>query len=167
MATTFVLIENKTLGSATASVTFSAIPQTYTDLKLVMSARDGSYADILSSAYLGFNGVLTDRSHRRVFGYGSTAGSGTGTDMGLYNIPGNTAAASTFGNAELYIPNYTSANFKSSSADVVPEQNGTATYMTLISNLWSSTAAITSITITSDGNLAANSTFTLYGIKKD
>jgi hypothetical protein len=87
--------------------------------------------------------------------------------MYLPNIPGNTATSSTFGNGELYIPNYAGSQNKSSSADVVPEENAVGTYMSLVANLWSNSAAINQITLTADGNLAQHSTATLYGIKKN
>ena len=46
------------------------------------------------------------------------------------------------------------------------ETNGTTSSVALTAGLWSNTAAITSITITSGGvNLAQYSTFYLYGIK--
>ena len=161
------LIEAKTLGSNTASVTFSSIPSTYTDLKIYLSVRDGSYASALATAYMTLNGTSTNYSGKYLFNNSGTAGSGNNGTTNIYiaNIPGNTGTASTFSNAEIYIPNYTSSNNKSVSVDCVPEQNSTTTYMSLLAGLWSNTAAITSITFTSDGNLATNSTFYLYGIK--
>jgi len=82
-------------------------------------------------------------------------------------IPASGTTASTFGNAEIYLPNYAGNTNKSASIDMVSEQNATSTYMGLVAPLWSNTAAITSITLTgASGNLAQYSTATLYGIKK-
>ena len=82
-------------------------------------------------------------------------------------IDGGNATASTFGNTMLYIPNYTSSNNKSSSSDGVAETNATNVNMAMIANLWSNTAAITSIKLTpaTGATLQQYSTATLYGIK--
>lgn len=168
MPNTFTLIASSTVGAGGATdIDFTSIPSTYTDLCLKFSFRDGTTAGTQSSCYLKFNNLTTNRSTRWLFGNGSVAGSGNNaSSMYLLNIPGNTATASTFSNGELYIPNYAGSQNKSSSADLVPEQNGTSTYMTLAANLWSDSAAINRITITSDGNFAQHSTAYLYGIIK-
>jgi len=167
MPANHVLLETIELSQSAASVTFDNIPQTgYSGLKIVVSARDGSYASALSTIYMKFNGSSTSYSNKWILNNSGTAGSSGGvtTSLLLANIPGNNATASTFSNAEVYIPNYTSSNYKSVSIDCVPENNSTTTYMTLFAGLWSNTAAINSIVFTSDGNLAANSTFSIYGI---
>jgi hypothetical protein len=166
VANTFVKIQTITAGSAVASFDFTSIPQTYTDLKLVMSLRStrATYSD--DDFYININGLTTNQTTRYIQGSGSSTGSFTGTRWsGL--IPANGAAtASVFGNAELYIPNYTSANNKSSFVDAVHETNATTAYQRLHANLWSQTAAITQLTIVcADGNLVQYSTATLYGIK--
>jgi hypothetical protein len=75
------------------------------------------------------------------------------------------ATASTFNNADLYIPNYAGSNNKSFSIDSVSENNGTAAVASLFAGLWSQTAAITSITLTSrNGNFDQYSTAYLYGV---
>lgn len=163
---TFKLISSVTVGAGgAASIDFTSIPSTYTDLVLKFSLRDGTYASTLATCYLKFNGATTNRLTRWLYGNGSAAGSGSAADMYLPNIPGNTATASTFGNGELYIPNYAGSQNKSSSADVVPEGNYTGTYMSLVANLWSSSAAINQITLTADGNFAQYSNAYLYGVK--
>jgi len=72
--------------------------------------------------------------------------------------------ASTFGNGQVYIPNYAGSNNKSTSADTVSEDNATLAYSALTAGLWSNTAAITSITIAAVTNFAQYSTAYLYGI---
>jgi hypothetical protein len=167
MATFIQIGSTVTVGAGgAASIDFSSIPATYTDLILKFSLRDGTYAATLSTCYLKFNGSTSNRSTRYLFGNGSAASSGSASDMYLPNIPANTATADTFGNGELYISNYASSNNKSSSADVVPEGNYTGTFMSLTANLWSNASAINQITLTADGNFARYSSASLYGIKK-
>ena len=168
MAANYVLLEKITVGAAGASsVTFSNIPQTgYTDLVVKMSARDATISGGFSTVYMKFNGSTLNRSSRWISGNGSVASSSSASDMYLPNITALTATTSTFGTMDVYIPNYSGSQYKSYSADVTPENNGTLTYMTMTAGLWSDTSAITSITYTSDGTFAQYSTFYLYGVAK-
>jgi hypothetical protein len=170
MADNYILLERTELNTDAASVTFSNIPQSgYTDLKIVTSARGTAS---LSSGYVDgiitFNGSTTGYSERMVYGIGSSAGSLSQSSTGIkWNFAtSSVATASTFGNSEAYIPNYTSSNNKSVSIDTVAENNSsTVNILALNAGLWSNTAAITSITITAgSGSFVANSTFSLYGI---
>ena len=165
MTTTMQLIAKQTVGAGGASsVTFSNIPQTYTDLKVVVSARSNR-ASVTDDVVLGLNGVTTNQSIRALFGNGATASSATDTTI-YGSIDGASATTSTFGNTEFYIPNYTSANNKSVSVDAVNENNATTAYSYLTAGLWSSSAAITSIVLTSfnSATFVEFSTFYLYGI---
>jgi hypothetical protein len=81
-------------------------------------------------------------------------------------VPGVGTTANTFGSGDFYIPNYTSANYKSVSYDVTEENNATQSYSQLGAGLWSNTAAITSITLTAVPTFAQYSTFYLYGVAK-
>ena len=167
MANTFIKISTVTVGSGgAANIEFTSIPQTYTDLRMVFSIRSNRAADI-DIVYMRFNGATTNYTNRELYGSGSGAGSGTDTNMGISYCPGATATANVFGNGAVYIPNYTSANNKSSSAEVVSENNATQAFQALQANLWSNTAAITTITIIPAIGTLLNqySTATLYGIK--
>lgn len=162
----YVLLERIELNASAASVTFANIPQTgYTDLKVVLSARtDGNNR----TGYLSLNGDTTDAnySQRSVYGDGSIAQSGSGSNRFMWYMNYASDTASTFGNTELYFPNYssTSAN-KSISIDSVQETNATQTYAYLVAGLRNNTAAISSITFSPfNGNFVANSTFSLYGL---
>ena len=166
----YVLIEKVTVGAAGASsISFSGIPQTgYTDLVLKMSVRTdrASTDDLLN---FNFNGLSSNQSSRNLQGNGSAASSGTyGSNLYLAWVDAASNTASTFGNAEMYIPNYTSSNFKSVSTDGVLENNASTAVMGMTAGLWSSTAAITSIAITSvfSANFVQYSTFYLYGVAK-
>lgn len=166
MPDTFIKIAAVTVGSGGASsIDFTSIPSTYTDLVLKISARTtrASRTDAIS---LSFNGVATNQSSIYLEGTGSGAASGSLTSFRTL-ANGDTSTASTFGNSEYYIPNYAGSNFKSASSDGVSENNATNADAWLVANLWSSTAAITSITVTdlNSANFMQYSTATLYGIK--
>jgi len=173
MATTYTLIASSTVGSGgAASIDFTSIPQTYTDLKLVVSARAVANGDTFSHLKITFNGSTTGYTNKRITSNGSSAGSGSdGTDSiyQKYGINGSASTASTFGNLEIYIPNYTSSNNKSTSSDSVTENNATEAWTDLNAGLLSNTAAITSIklqtTYASVENFAQYTTAYLYGIK--
>ena len=166
MATTYTLIASSTVGSGgAANIEFTSIPGTYTDLVLKISAR-GTGAD--NSIVITYNSDAgANYSARYIYGDGSAAASTTASSNLLTtSINPSTYTTSTFANAELYIPNYTSSNNKSSSHDGVQETNATLAYMALTANLWTNSAAITTIKLSlgAGQNFAQYSTAYLYGI---
>ncbi len=167
MPTTMKLIAKNVLGSNTATVTFSSIPQTYTDLLLITSARC-SRAVTVSDLAVAFNGSTANFTGRALYGNGSSALSTTSVARYVGTITGANATANTFGSSECYIPNYTGSTNKSFSVSGCNETNATEAYISVIAGLWSNTAAITSIDITEQGggNLVTGSSFFLYGITK-
>lgn len=160
------LITSVTVGAGgAASVTLPAsgiIPQTYTDLKIVYSIRSDN-TNPSNTIDLAFNGSTTGFTNRYLQ-TGPSSGSNFGRFSGAQNSSSETA--NIFSNGEIYIPNYTGSNNKSYSADWVYENNSSSgAGVGFIADLWSNTAAITSITITGyAGNFLQNSTFYLYGI---
>jgi hypothetical protein len=166
MPNTYTLLETITVGAAGASsVTFNSIPQTgYTDLVVKMSVRDNT-GNIGNFLNISLNGSATSFTGRYLNGNGASASSGSGFPRLVIEYSGASSTANTFGNGEMYFPNYTSANFKSYSGDSVSENNATTAYADMSAGLWSNTAAITSITFTPNtGQLVQYSTFSLYGI---
>ena len=168
MPNTFELIASSTVGSGgAASIDFSSIPSTYTDLCFKISVRitrSGSVTDILN---LSFNGTSTNESSRRLEGNGASASSASNSLLLAYQGSTTDATASTFGNGEFYIPNYAGSTFKSASNDGVSENNGTTAFAGLAANLWSNTAAINQVTFTPDSgsDFVQYSTIYLYGVK--
>jgi hypothetical protein len=166
MANTFKKIQTVTVGSGgAANIEFTSIPQTYTDLKLVVSARGTAAFGSSGNFYtIRPNGLNTNLSSRYLLGIGTSASSGTYQPYGY--MAASDYTASVFGNNEHYIPNYTSANYKSFSTDSVNETNASTVYgLVLDAGLWSSTSAITSITLVpGGGNFAEYSSATLYGV---
>jgi len=164
MANTFELIASSTVGSGGATdITFSSIASTYTDLVVKGSLR-GARSDFYDSLDVEFNG--TAGSSRYLYGDGTSAGSATFTTRIRVQLTGSTATANTFANFEMYVPNYASSNYKSTSIDAVGENNATDAYANLSAGLWSSTSAITSIKLYFPTyNMLQYSTAYLYGIK--
>jgi hypothetical protein len=161
MASTYVLIEAKTLSSTQTSITFSSIPQTYTDLVLKMSSRLTS-ANVDNTITL--NGSSTKSYGLRMYGNGSNSSSDNAAGGGLANSSGYTA--SVFSNTEYYIPDYTGSKNKNISIDAVTENNDTQAYQNFSSQVFTLTSGITSIQLTPvSGSYAIGSTFYLYGIK--
>lgn len=167
MANTFTLINSTSLSSSAASVTFSAIPATYADLVLQVSARTAN-ATANDNLVLKLNSDTgANYSVTRLYGNGSTATSNTNTNMLGGFINANTSTSSTFGNTEIYIPKYGSTANKPISTFSVAENNATAAITNVNAMLYRNSSALTSIEITasSASNFQSGSTFWLYGIK--
>jgi hypothetical protein len=171
MALTYVKIGSTvTVGSGgAADITFSSIPATYTDLKVVISSRSTLTGGPAEANRIAFNGDTTSGNYvtKRLLGSGSAASSQTQARETFFNT-GVPATASTFANSEIYIPNYASTSAKSASIDTVSENNATEAYSALIAIRWSGTAAITSIAFTPETaatTFVEHTTATLYGIK--
>ena len=168
MANTFELIESTTLASAQSSVTIGSggtIPQTYTDLVLKLSVR-GTKTGTGEGLFMAINGVTTNRNWRWMYGTGSATGSGSGSDSMIGNMTASSSTSNTFSSIDIYIPNYRSGYNKSFTTETVDENNATSAFMTVLAGLWSSTAAITSLTFTPEANnFDIGSSFYLYGVK--
>jgi hypothetical protein len=161
------LISTVTVGAGgQASIDFTSIPSTYTDLMVVLSARTTNAA-AGDAILVAFNGVTTNLSSRRLQGDGSSATSSTYASAFQPIVDGNTSTASTFGNYTMYIPNYAGSTNKSFSVDAVNENNATAATQQIWAGLWSQTTAINQLTFTGQSvNFVQYSTASLYGITK-
>jgi hypothetical protein len=170
MPITYFKIASVTVGSGgAANIEFTSIPATFTDLVVLASVRgDASGVNLNTNLRMQFNNSTTDYSQKELFGTGTSTGSATLSYISLGYVSSNNATASSFGNGQAYIPNYTSANNKSVSSEGVAEGNAAGMFMALDAGLWSDTSAITSIKLfVPDFNILQHSTATLYGIKKD
>lgn len=162
-------IETVTVGAGgAASITFSAIPDTFTDLLLVLSGRS-SYAGTRDDINVTFNSDTSSTyTYRRLIGYDSNSvlsGSATGVNAG-FTITANSATSNTFGNTQIYIPNYRSTTTKSWSTDSVSENNSSTSWIMGISaHSFANSVAITSIMLDpQNGNFMEYSSASLYGI---
>ena len=169
MANTYTLIASNTLSSTAATVTFSSIPASYTDLVLRYSVRgDIAGTDSLQTG-IQLNGTTSGYSQTYLYGNGASAASSRATSQSSLEAvqedsAGNTS--NTFASAEIYIPNYQSSANKPVSRFNASEQNGATAYISAHAGLSNVTSAITSITIkTNANNFVSGSSFFLYGIK--
>lgn len=160
---TYEAIATQTLGSAAATVTFSSIPSTYTDLVIVSSPANNTS----DSLYFKINGDTgSSYSTTWMTGNGTTATSsrqGTNTTGILAGAPVVGMSSTNYGVSVIQIMNYSNATTYKTAlcrwALGSAETNATV-------GLWRSTSAITSVTILSGGGtLSANSTFSIYGVK--
>lgn len=166
---TFTLIASSTVGSGgAASIDFTSIPGTYTDLCIFASVRTDRAGNAYSNMKIKFNTSTANITGRFLRGIDSSVESFT-TTAAEWGAPGAAATSSTFGNAYIYIPNYTSSNNKSVSIDSVIEQNASGQFNYLSAALWSQTTAITGLSLYSSDSstlLVQYSTAYLYGIIK-
>jgi hypothetical protein len=175
MASSRILISSQTLTSSAASVTFSSIPATYTDLCVKLSNKNSDTGTGTWAGYFTFNGTGgTAYSDTYLlwssgsFAPGSGRSSNTSQIQTLIENSSNAAYTNNYSNTEIYIPSYTASQNKPVSTYTIAEMNNTnGTDLGQIdAGLWRNTAAITSITFYPvSGSYVSGSSFYLYGIK--
>ena len=168
MASSMTKISSVTVGSGgSANISFTSIPQTYTDLVVKLSGREGGNNWCL----ITFNGDTGNNYYQRsIHGQATSASSNNyGPRANIYDFIVNSSAdtANTFCSTDICIPNYTSSNQKSLSLDSAYEGNSaTLPLLGFIAGLWTGTSAITSITLATGNAWAEYTTATLYGVTK-
>lgn len=156
------LIQTTTVGAGgAASITFSSIPGSYTDLLVVLTARATSTTPNIT---LNLNGSSSNFTTRYIqSGAGSTSSSTNTTFIGYASV--STDTASSFNQLRLYVTNYAGSTNKNFSASSTTESNGSIGYQHRVSGIWADTSAITSLTLNL-ANFSQYSVASLYGITK-
>jgi hypothetical protein len=165
MPTTYEPIATTTVTSSTATVSFTSIPATYTDLVLVV-------ANLLQVS--GGNGLRgrfnsdtgTNYSDTTLRGNGTSAVSDRESNQSSFYVGETTYSSSEIGMAICHIMNYSNTTTYKTALS----RSGRAGSDTIATvNLWRSTSAINRIDIALGGAFPTNNistgTFTLYGIK--
>ena len=154
MAKTYEPIATNTLGSASATVSFTSIPSTYTDLILII----GGAASSAQGMYLYFNNdTAANYSRTLVYGDGTSALSSRSSDHKVLEIGTAistlTASVMNYANTTTYKTTLT--------------RGGSASNLTIAEvGCWRSTAAINRIDVTTGtGTMNTGTVLTLYGIK--
>jgi hypothetical protein len=164
MATaTYDKIATTTLGSAAASITFSSIAASWTDLRLVFVGTTNTAGN---GIVIRFNSdTATNYSQTYLYGSGSAAGAGAQTSVGYLYLA--TAALSTtvpeLVTADIF--SYAGSTYKTVLGTASQDLNGSG-YVDMNVGLWRSTSAITTIALSDEsGSFNTGTTATLYGIK--
>lgn len=167
---TMALINTITITSngTVSLVNFTNIPQTFTDLLIMWSARSTPHTGVEDWTACNFNNSTTGPTIRQLYANGSSAATGNFSSFELGRMNGNGATTNVFGNAMTYIPNYSGSTEKFWSYDSVSENNGASAFQFIAAGKTTNTAPITSIAITPANGpyYAIYSSFSLYGILK-
>lgn len=167
----FISIASTTVGAGgAANITFSSIPATYTHLQIRSICRDTSATNGISAMKLTINtDTLSTYTRHILYGDGASAASAFNATTGFsYTgiiVQGGSTANMFSGNV-IDILDYANTNkYKTIRGLSGADRNGSGE-IDFISNLWQSTAAITTLAFTpNSGNFGQYSTFALYGIK--
>ena len=165
-------IASATGTGSSATITFSAIPATYTHLQVRYNARDAAALNA-EVVVLRFNGVTgTSYASHALQGNGSTATTvQTASANGInrnFQIASANATANIMGVGIIDILDYASTTkTKTIKAIAGVDLNSATTdaQIRLSSGLFNSTNAITSISFVAPANFTTSTTFALYGIK--
>ena len=165
MSATYEPIATNTLGSSQASVTFSSITGTYTDLILVVDGETNSANTNILLEYNSDTG--SNYSVTILFGTGSTAGSARVSNDTAANL--GRLGDNNRSNSIMHIFNYSNTTtFKTGIGRFNVVSATENAQLGAKVSLWRNTAAITSIKVKlSTGNFDSGTTFTLYGIKAE
>jgi hypothetical protein len=167
---TMSLISHVTVGAdGAAAISFTDIPQSGTDLLLLISGRSSGGGQV--NSFVRFNGD-DSANYKRIFmlGYPTNSifnnGNSSTTDMIIGTINPINSASNTFGNLGMYISGYASSGANGVSSDSVSEDNNMSNfYLVQNSGSWSGPAPITSLQVTmSSSNFLEHTTASLYKI---
>ena len=166
--TAMTLISTITAGAGgAAQIDFLSIPQTGKDLLLLTSLRT-TRSELQDNFYMMVNNTSSTNYNKiRLTGYNTAVQSSSETGSLFWQvetmIPGNLANANTFGSHASYFANYSGSARKTVSFDGAGENNANTAAPGMAALQFSSTAAITSISLLQfGGNFAQGSTASLY-----
>jgi hypothetical protein len=165
MPKTYEPISTTTLGTTSASVTFTSIPQTYTDLVLITNAKQTAVSGANPKFRINSDSA-SNYSYTYLMGDGTSASSSRLSSVlyGELSLRGGSLLSTNFSNNSItHFMNYSNTTtFKT----ILGRSNDAGVSTELGVNLWRSTSAITTIEVLITSNaFAIGSTFTLYGIK--
>lgn len=168
MPATYEPIATTTLSSPAASISFSSIPQTYTDLVVIANLRSSDSRSGGQSVVFRMNGDSGNNySKTGVYGSGSSVASFRQSNVSCIELSCtmNGTTAGVYAQNITNVMGYSSTNtFKSVLSRINTE---TAGYVSAEIGLYRSTSAITSMSFTEPSGLnwVTGCSVTIYGIK--
>lgn len=169
-------IQRITATGSQSVLDFQNIPQGYTDLVLLVSARHPTTTSnaehYITINGLAGNGTLTDTLFLRGNALGSAISYSVNNSGALFqvNFQNSASAANTFSSFSMYMQNYSNnAINKTFSIDSIQETNSTETFQILASGVIRQTSPITSLQYNvggAGGNWVAGTMASLYGITR-
>jgi hypothetical protein len=145
------------------SITFSSIPSTYTDLRLVATFKSTVGT---SGWYIYFNGDNTNTYYSRTYLAGDGASAISSRNSNATEIVASYSGISTTipTLTTIDVMSYAGSTFKTSLISTSADRNGSGFTLNEV-GLFRSTSAISSLTFKTDATaFTTDSTFTLYGI---
>ena len=160
-------IQTVTVGAGGSSgISFTSIPATYTHLQIRGIARNATEGSFF---FLRINSdTASNYSYHRLTGNGSAASAdGSATQTGLFIFGRSPSATSVFGLAIYDFLDYANTSKYKTVRGLQGYDDNSGGSINMVSGLWQSTSAITSISITMNSSLLFSeySSFALYGIK--
>jgi len=167
MPATYEPISTTTLGSAASSITFSSIPGTYTDLRLVLVGANSASGANWYIRYNGTTGSSDLYSYTLLKGNGSAASSASSSaDNKIVFNETSTTSTTIPMLTTIDVFSYAGSTNKTCLIEWSGDENGSGTTQRIV-GLYRSTSAITSIALVNSGaNFATGTVATVYGILK-
>lgn len=160
MAKAMVALANITLGSAQSTVTFSSIPSTYRDLRLVvdvLNTSSSNQTNIQLNADTASNYSRVIMAGQAATGATSASASGTSIVCMGWSAPDNATRV-------LLTADFLDSSATDKHKSVLLRSNH-GNEIDAVAARWANTSAITSIKLYPDSStFAAGSTFALYGV---
>lgn len=170
MPLTYEPIATTTLGADTASISFGSVPNTYTDLRLIITARTDRASTGSDTILLRFNNdAASNYSYTQLTSDGTTAAtslSASTTQILGGLAPRNNNTSGIFGLTVIDIFSYAGSTHKSTLATAYADISGSGNVYNIV-GMWRNTSAITTVSIhlSSTFKYLTGTTATLYGIK--
>jgi hypothetical protein len=158
---TYEPIATTTLGSASANITFSSIPSTYTDLILVLNVATASAGE----SVIRFNSSTSGYGNVYMYGNGTSALANNNFGQTVGRVSYGAGSTTTLGNMNYIVQIQSYAN-TSIYKTYMSRANNASSAVDFLCGQWENTSAITSIAFfySDSSNIVAGSSATLYGI---
>jgi hypothetical protein len=170
-----VKIAQVVTSGSVATITFSSIAGTYTDLKILLHGRDTAAGSNDLQVRIKINSDATSGNYlSSQYLYNNSTSTASATTLAasaagavIATIPGSSGLATAVGSSEITINGYAGTTFHKTIRALNSEYSGNAVplFNFWIASVWKSTAAITDIVLTAGGTAFLDgTTATLYGM---